>query len=99
MLNRKQLLRFMIETVLLSAVSVIVMLLGIFATNSSEYARVQNSYMANFSNVLDADSYDRIQSNLIEGYSGVNAVYEGVDANGTPAGFVVEGRPASVDHH
>ena len=55
MLNRKQLLRFMIETVLLSAVSVIVMLLGIFATNSSEYARVQNSYMANFSNVLDAD--------------------------------------------
>lgn len=90
MLNRKQLLRFTIEAVLLSAVSVIVMLLGIFATNSSEYARVQNSYMANFSNVLDADSYDRIQSNLIEGYSGVNAVYEGVDANGTPVGFVVE---------
>ncbi len=90
MLNRKHVVRFTIEAILLAVASVLVMVLGIFATNSSEYARVQNSYIDNFSNVLAASSYERIQSTLIEGYSGVSAVYEGVDDNGSPVGFVVE---------
>lgn len=80
----------MIEAVLLAIGSALLVMLGFFATNSSEYARIQNSYMQDFSSVLEASSYENIDSPLIDGYSGISAVYEGRDEDGSAAGFVIE---------
>ncbi|MCR5200467.1 MAG: hypothetical protein K6C38_05030 [Saccharofermentans sp.] len=90
MLNRKSIMHFTIEAALLAIGSVLLVMFGFFATNSSEYARVQNSYIQDFSPVLDASYYEMIDSPLIDGYEGINAVYEGHEADGNPAGFVIE---------
>ncbi len=90
MLNRKSIMHFTIEAALLAIGSVLLVMFGFFATNSSEYARVQNSYIQDFSSVLDASYYEMIDSPLIDGYEGVNAVYEGHEADGSRAGFVIE---------
>ncbi len=83
-------MHFTIEAALLAIGSVLLVMFGFFATNSSEYARVQNSYIQDFSSVLDASYYEMIDSPLIDGYEGVNAVYEGHEADGSRAGFVIE---------
>ncbi len=90
MLDRKSIIRFSVEALLMAAVSVLVLILGIFATNSSEYRRLQSGYFEEFNSVLDAYSYQPVQSSLIYGYNGITGVYEGSDINGNPIGFVVE---------
>ena len=90
MFDHDKVVRFTIEAVCLAIISALVMVLGVFATNSNEYARVQSSYYEDFYGVLAADSYQPVQSNLIAGYSGINGVYEGLDESGNPVGFVIE---------
>jgi len=90
MFDRDRVVRFTIEAVCLALVSVFIMVLGIFATNGNEYERVQSGYYETYNQVLEASSYQPIQSTLISGYSGINGVYEGLDAEGNPVGYVIE---------
>ena len=90
MFDRDRVVRFTIEAVCLALVSVFIMVLGIFATNGNEYERVQSGYYETYNQVLEASSYQPIQSSLISGYSGINGVYEGLDAEGNPVGYVIE---------
>ena len=96
MFSRDTVVRFTIEAFCLAVVSVVIVVLGILATNSNEYERLQNNYYQNFNQVLAASSYQPVQSSLIAGYSGINGVYEGLDAEGNPLGFVLE--VEVVDH-
>lgn len=90
MFKRENVVRFTIEAVCLAVVSVIVLIIGIFATNGNEYQRMQSSYYEDYHQVLEASSYQPVESTLIEGYSGISDVYEGVDVTGNPIGFVIE---------
>lgn len=90
MFSRDNVIRFTIEAICLAIVSVVVIMLGVLATNSNEYQRVQRSYYEDYHQVLEASSYEPVQSSLIEGYSSVSNVYEGIDASGNPLGYVVE---------
>jgi len=90
MLNRDDVIRFSIEALLLAIVSSVVVILGILATNSSEYMRIQEKYNSEFYEILEASSYQPVQSTLIEGYSGINTVYEGLDESGNPVGYVID---------
>lgn len=90
MLSRENVLRFTVESVLVALLSIVVLLLGIFSTRGREYAREQEIYKQNFSVVLSADVYQPVDSPLIAGYEGIDEVYEGVNADGTPVGFVFE---------
>ncbi len=90
MFSRDNVIRFTIEAICLAIFSVVVIMLGVLATNSNEYQRVQRSYYEDYHQVLEASSYEPVQSSLIEGYSSVSNVYEGIDASGNPLGYVVE---------
>ncbi|MCR5592560.1 MAG: hypothetical protein K6F79_02255 [Saccharofermentans sp.] len=90
MLSRNDVIKFTIEGILIAVVSFIVLFLGIISTRGLEYDRRQESYRSEFTEVLQADSYQEVVSPLIAGYSGINEVYEGVDANGAPIGYVFE---------
>ena len=90
MLSRNDVIKFTIEGILIAVVSFIVLFLGIISTRGLEYDRLQESYRSEFTEVLQADSYQEVVSPLIAGYSGINEVYEGVDANGAPIGYVFE---------
>ncbi|MBP5180002.1 MAG: hypothetical protein J6127_01790 [Clostridiales bacterium] len=90
MLSRNDVLKFTIEGIIIAVLSFFVLLMGILSTRGMEYDRMQETYRNEFTEVLRADSYQEVVSPLIAGYSGIDAVYEGVDANGAPIGYVFE---------
>lgn len=89
MLSRDNVVRFTVEAILFFVLSALLVVAGIIATNSSEYTRVQSELAVDFAGVLPADSYVPVQSALVEGY-GITNVYEGIDEDGNPNGYVVE---------
>jgi major membrane immunogen (membrane-anchored lipoprotein) len=90
MFKRETVIRFTVEAFFLAVLSAFVVVIGIVATNNKEYTRVQLSYYQDYSQVLAADSYQPVQSNLIGGYQGISNVFEAIDSNGNPLGFVIE---------
>ena len=88
-LSRDKVIRFTVEAILFFVLSVLITVGGILATNTSEYSRLQEGLLEDFSGVLEASSYMPVQSALVEGY-GISNVYEGLNDNGNPNGFVVE---------
>ena len=89
MLSRDNVVRFTIEAILFFVLSALAVVGGILATNTREYTRLQAGLMADYADVLPASSYTEVQSALVEGY-GISNVYEGLDEDGNPNGFVVE---------
>ena len=84
MLSREKIIRFTFEGAALVVFGIIISLLAMVLTDSSTNRRIQNGYRQSFGTVLDATSYEPVQSPLIKAYSGVEYVYEGLDEDGNP---------------
>ena len=89
MLSREKIIRFTFEGAALVVFGIIISLLAMVLTDSSTNRRIQNGYRQSFGTVLDATSYEPVQSPLIKAYSGVEYVYEGLDEDGNPVGYIV----------
>jgi len=90
MLTRDSVIRFTLDAILLASLSVLLLIMGMLFTNSAETSRVQDEYSSRFAGVLQADYYEKIETELADGYEGITGVYEAKNANGTPSGFVIE---------
>jgi len=89
MLTRKNVIRFTIETILMIVLSGLVIVVGILLTNNRKNERVQNEYRAEFYDVLPADTYNEVESLIINRYSGLSEVYEGRNSSGI-VGYILK---------
>lgn len=89
-MTRERIIKLTIQAAIMTVLSLVIILAGIAWSNSGKSDRVQDEYSRRFMDVLAADSYERIDSDIISKYNGILGVYEGFDKDGAPVGFVID---------
>jgi len=90
MMTRAQLRIFLLEGLGLLLLAVFVVIGGFFLSSGNQAARKQDEYIARFSSVLTADSYEPLNTSVLKDYPDINSVFMGYDKDGAAVGYVVD---------
>lgn len=90
MMTRAQIRRLIIDVVSIVLVSVIVILLGVFLSIDKEELRTQRDYQKNFSSILPATRYEKLDHELVDTTEGINNVYMAYDENNILIGYIAD---------
>lgn len=89
-MNREMVRKLTWNAIVIAAMSIIIIAVGIFASSGDKYEREQEDYSEHFSSVLEAASYEEIDTDNFETMGTITAAYRGYDDNGKTVGFVID---------
>ena len=90
MMPKEKVRRFVFECAVLIVFSIGLFILGSIISGEKLDERIQFIYDRRFENVLPADRYSEIESELLSGYSNIKHVYSAYDEEGTVTGYVLD---------
>ncbi|MCQ2531263.1 MAG: hypothetical protein MJ093_00990 [Saccharofermentans sp.] len=96
-MRREKIIMLTIQAAAMLVISLVIILLGVALSTGDKNDRVQDEYQEQFFDVLPASSYTQIDTDILDRYNEITAVYEGFDEDGTPVGFVID-IETSVNH-
>ena len=87
---KNKIISLTIQAAVMVVISVAIILIGIALSTGDKQERVQDEYSERFMDILPADSYEQIDTEILGKYSEISAVYEGFDIDGVPVGYVID---------
>lgn len=97
MMTHAQLKQFIAEAVFLLIIGAAFVIGGYFISQDNANKRMQNEYHSRFDAVLDSYSYEKIKSSALNDFPEIDGVYLGLNASGSPEGYVVDLSVLSTD--
>ena len=97
MMTHAQLKKFIAESVFLLIIGAVFVIGGYFISQDNANKRMQKEYHSRFDAVLDSYSYEKIKSSAINDFPEIEGVYLGLNASGSPEGYVVDLNVQSTD--
>lgn len=89
-MTRDKIIKLTIEAVSMLIISLVFIVIGIAMSTGDKNERIQDEYADLFMDVLPAAFYEEIDSDILERYNSISAVYGGYDEDGSPVGFVID---------
>lgn len=89
-MKKSKIVSLTIQAAAMMIVSLVIILAGIAMSTGEKNERVQDEYSDRFCDILPASSYELVDTDILERYKDISAVYEGYDENGVPVGFVID---------
>lgn len=90
MMTHAQLKQFIAEAVFLLIIGAAFVIGGYFISQDKANKRMQNEYHSRFDSVLDSYSYEKVRSKALNDFPEIDGVYLGLNASGSPEGYVVD---------
>ena len=90
MMTHTQLKQLITEAVLLFILSVALVIGGYFISSENANKRMQSLYHSRFDVVMEAATYEKVNSKALNSYPEIKGFYIGYDADGTPTGYVLD---------
>ncbi len=90
MMTHAQLKQFIAEAIFLLIIGAAFVIGGYFISQDKANKRMQNEYHSRFDSVLDSYSYEKVKSNALNNFPEIDGVYLGLNASGSPEGYVVD---------
>ena len=97
MMTHAQLKQFIAESVFLLIIGAVFVIGGYFISQDNANKRMQKEYHSRFDAVLDSYSYEKIKSSALNDFPEIEGVYLGLNASGSPEGYVVDLNVQSTD--
>src|SRR5574344_96643 len=90
MMTRKQLQRLVIEAICIVAISIAVLLVGLWVSNGKTNTRLQDYYQSQFSSILAGSYYTQMHSRLVDENEEITSVYLAYDESDSLQGYIIE---------
>lgn len=90
MMTREQLRKMVVEIVAIMAITLVCLVVGNIMSSDKAEARIRNQYSSAFYDILPANNYSEIDSNMVDNYSSIDHVYEAYDIDGDVIGYIVD---------
>lgn len=90
MMTHAQLKQFIAEAVFLLIIGAAFVIGGFFISQDKANKRMQTEYHSRFDSVLDSYSYEKVRSKALNDFPEIDGVYLGLNASGSPEGYVVD---------
>ena len=90
MMTHAQLKQFIAEAVFLLIIGAAFVIGGYFISQDKANKRMQTEYHSRFDSVLDSYSYEKVRSKALNDFPEIDGVYLGLNASGSPEGYVVD---------
>ena len=90
MMTHAQLKRFIAEAIILLILGTVFVVGGYFISQDNADRRMQNEYHSRFDTVLNSYSYEKVKSRALDDFPEIKGVYLGLNATGSPEGYVVD---------
>lgn len=90
MMTRKQLQRLVIEAICIVAISIAVLLVGLWVSNGKANTRLQDYYQSQFSSILAGSYYTQMHSRLVDENEEITSVYLAYDESDSLQGYIIE---------
>ena len=90
MMTHTQLKQLITEAVLLFILSIALVIGGYFISSENANKRMQSLYHSRFDVVMEAATYEKVNSKALNSYPEIKGFYIGYDADGAPAGYVLD---------
>ena len=89
-MNREMVRKLTWNAIFVAAMSVFIIAAGLFLSSGDKYEREQEDYSEQFSSVLEAASYEEVDTSNFDSLGNIKAAYRGYDDNGKTVGFVID---------
>ncbi|SCW44231.1 hypothetical protein SAMN02910456_01169 [Ruminococcaceae bacterium YRB3002] len=89
-MNRAGIRRMITESIVIVLISLIVIGGGLYLSSFPKAARAQEEYRSRFAGVLKCNSYELLDSPIIDNYKDIREVYIGYDEEGAPKGYIID---------
>lgn len=89
-MNRKQINRLFLDAVLILIFSIAVVLGGMVTSTIKRNLREQSSYLSLFNEVLPANKYEKVSSDLLKKFPEINSVYKAIDEENLTLGYILD---------
>ncbi|MCQ2533322.1 MAG: hypothetical protein MJ172_01975 [Clostridia bacterium] len=89
-MNRKQIKKLILDAVLILFLSIAVVIGGMVTSTIKRNSREQKSYLSLFNEVLPANKYEKVSSDLLKKFPEINSVYKAVGENNITMGYILD---------